>query len=145
MKKKRNAGVGSWVVTRRSDGHVIGEFFDRKNVNKFDPKKVRIETAAEYLGRINAAIKARGGRSNPTTSRSKYRRFVIPGRSKSQFVKSTFRTIPIGKRGNKALVACLKQRWDSRRKRCKKGMRAYELLIKKGQRAPRVSRLRKKR
>ena len=47
----------SWVVTRRSTGEVIGEFFDYQNVRKFDPKKVIIETARQYLYRINDKIK----------------------------------------------------------------------------------------
>jgi hypothetical protein len=45
---------GSWIVTRRATGAVIGEFFDRNNVEKFDPEKCLIETAAQYLGRVNA-------------------------------------------------------------------------------------------
>lgn len=44
---------GSWVITRKSDGRVVGEFFDRENVSMFDPEKVLIETAAAYLARIN--------------------------------------------------------------------------------------------
>lgn len=45
---------GSWIVTRKSTGEVIGEFYDRKNVERFDPEKCLIETAMKYLGRINA-------------------------------------------------------------------------------------------
>lgn len=44
---------GSWVVTRRSTGEVIGEFFVRANVGRFDPEKVLIETAVQYLARVN--------------------------------------------------------------------------------------------
>jgi hypothetical protein len=44
---------GSWVVSRL-DGEVVGEFFDRRIVERFDPKKVIIETAMQYLGRINS-------------------------------------------------------------------------------------------
>ncbi len=44
---------GSWVATRRETNEVIGEFYVRANVEKFDPKKVLIETAAQYLARIN--------------------------------------------------------------------------------------------
>lgn len=47
---------GSWVVTRRATGEVIGEFYDRKNVERFNPDKVFIETAAQYLGRINSKL-----------------------------------------------------------------------------------------
>ncbi|WP_396328515.1 hypothetical protein [Burkholderia anthina] len=48
---------GSWVVTRKATGEVFGEFFVRSNVAKFDPDKVLIETAAQYLGRINREIR----------------------------------------------------------------------------------------
>lgn len=44
---------GSWVVIRKSDGVVIGEFFNRKNVEKFDPEKVTVMTTAQYLGSLN--------------------------------------------------------------------------------------------
>lgn len=43
----------SWVVTRKADGQVIGEFFNRKNVEQFNPEKVTIETTLQYLCRIN--------------------------------------------------------------------------------------------
>lgn len=48
---------GSWIVTRRT-GEVIGEFFDRRNVERFNPATCLIETAAQYLGRVNAEIRA---------------------------------------------------------------------------------------
>ena len=43
---------GSWVVTRKATGKVIGEFFDRRNVEKFNPATCLVETTAQYLGRI---------------------------------------------------------------------------------------------
>ena len=53
--------TSSWVITRKTTGEVIGEFFDRRNVDKFDPAKCLIETAHEYLCQINAALlRARG-------------------------------------------------------------------------------------
>lgn len=55
----------TWILTRKSTGEVIGEFYDYKNVLKYDPKKVLIETAREYLGRINQEIKDRDSRKNP--------------------------------------------------------------------------------
>ena len=48
---------GSWVVTRRDTGEVIGEFFHRPNVEKCNPDRVTIETALQYLVRINRGIK----------------------------------------------------------------------------------------
>lgn len=48
----------SWVITRKSTGEVIGEFYNWKNVLKFDPSKCLIETATNYLCRINKEIKA---------------------------------------------------------------------------------------
>ncbi len=49
---------GSWIVSRRATGEVIGEFFDRTNVERFNPQTCLIETALTYLCRINAAIAA---------------------------------------------------------------------------------------
>jgi hypothetical protein len=51
-------GCNSWVVTRKSTGEVVGEFYDWRNVAIFDPDKALIETAADYLDRINEEIKA---------------------------------------------------------------------------------------
>jgi hypothetical protein len=44
---------GSWVVSRKSTGDVIGEFFDRRSVERFNPQTCIIETAQQYLARIN--------------------------------------------------------------------------------------------
>lgn len=44
---------GSWVVSRKADGQVIGEFFNVNNVKKFNPNKVIVETTLQYLCRIN--------------------------------------------------------------------------------------------
>ena len=53
---------GSWIITRKDDGEVIGEFYDRKNAEAlFDTGKVVIETAAQYLGRINREIQKKAG------------------------------------------------------------------------------------
>ncbi len=51
-------GSGSWIVSRRDTGEVVGEFFTRQNVEAFNLDRVIIETARQYLERINAAIKA---------------------------------------------------------------------------------------
>lgn len=53
---------GSWVITRRATEEVIGEFYDRKLVERFNPATCLVETASQYLGRINAVIQeqARG-------------------------------------------------------------------------------------
>ena len=45
---------GSWVITRIATGEVIGEFYNRETVENFDNDEWLIETAAQYLGRINA-------------------------------------------------------------------------------------------
>lgn len=47
---------GSWILTRRATGEVIGEVYDRAHVVRFNPATVLIETAAQYLGRINRQI-----------------------------------------------------------------------------------------
>jgi hypothetical protein len=49
---------GSWVATRKSTGEVIGEFYVRDNVEKFNPATVLVETILQYLVRIRATIKA---------------------------------------------------------------------------------------
>lgn len=47
---------GSWVVSRKSTGEVIGEFYERSNVEKFNPATCLIETALQYLYRLNREI-----------------------------------------------------------------------------------------
>lgn len=47
---------GSWVVCRKDTGAVVGEFYDRRTVERFNADKVTIETAYVYLCRINAEI-----------------------------------------------------------------------------------------
>jgi hypothetical protein len=48
---------GSWIVSRKSTGEAIAEFFraDRHLVERINTAAYRIETAAQYLGRINGA------------------------------------------------------------------------------------------
>jgi len=48
---------GSWVVSRKN-GEVVGEFFERANVEKFNPATCYVETAYQYLCRINRSEKA---------------------------------------------------------------------------------------
>lgn len=43
----------SWIVIRKATGEVIGEFYDRRNVERFNPDKVTIQTAAQYLAALN--------------------------------------------------------------------------------------------
>lgn len=52
---------GSWIITRRASGEVIGEFSERSNVEKFNPETCLIETAAQYLGRLNSEIASQRG------------------------------------------------------------------------------------
>lgn len=47
----------SWVVTRKATGEVIGEFFVRESVERFNHENCLIETAAQYLCRIASEIK----------------------------------------------------------------------------------------
>jgi len=47
---------GSWIVTRKRDGHVIGEFFSRGVVGQFRRDEYLIETAAQYLTRLNQSL-----------------------------------------------------------------------------------------
>ena len=48
---------GSWVITRIATGEVIGEFFSRSNVEKFNGATCRAETAYQYLTRVNREIR----------------------------------------------------------------------------------------
>jgi hypothetical protein len=43
---------GSWIATLPNG--VVAEFFDRRNAEKADAAGWKVETAAQYLGRINA-------------------------------------------------------------------------------------------
>lgn len=44
---------GSWIVSRRDTGEVAFETFERSVVERLDPAKAIIETAAQYLGRLH--------------------------------------------------------------------------------------------
>lgn len=48
----------SWVVSRKLDGSVIGEFFSHEVVARFNPATTTVETAAAYLARINLKIRS---------------------------------------------------------------------------------------
>ena len=50
-------GCKSWVATRKATGEVIGEFFVRASVEKFNPKTVLVETTADYLARYNVEVR----------------------------------------------------------------------------------------
>lgn len=50
--------TGSWIVSRRDTGLVVGEFFDERIVRRFNPDVVMIETAHEYLARLNRTVRA---------------------------------------------------------------------------------------
>lgn len=52
---------GSWIVTRKSDGAVIGELFHRQTVERINGEKYLVETAAQYLGRLNQRDAATAG------------------------------------------------------------------------------------
>ena len=56
---------GSWVVTEKLTGKVVGEFFNQKTVEKINTKKYLVETAGQYLGRINRESR----RKNPIARR----------------------------------------------------------------------------
>lgn len=47
---------GSWIVSRK-DGMVVGEIFERSNVEKFNPETCIVETSYQYLTRINRESK----------------------------------------------------------------------------------------
>jgi hypothetical protein len=43
----------SWIAIRKSDGKVIGEFYNLSSVERFNPEKVLIQTAVQYLSSLN--------------------------------------------------------------------------------------------
>lgn len=47
----------AWIVTRKVDNSLIGEFYERSNVEKFNFVTCRVETSMEYLTRINREIR----------------------------------------------------------------------------------------
>jgi hypothetical protein len=51
----------SWVVTDPKSGRVY-ELYSRTNVEEIAAQGWRVETAAKYLGRINAEIRAAASR-----------------------------------------------------------------------------------
>lgn len=48
---------GSWIVIRKNNNEIIGEFFDRKNLEKFNPEKAIIKTSYQHLVDVNKTIK----------------------------------------------------------------------------------------
>ncbi|MGF9916323.1 hypothetical protein [Paenibacillus ehimensis] len=44
-------------MTRKADVSVIGEFYSHYIVSRFNPATCNIETASEYLSRINREIR----------------------------------------------------------------------------------------
>ena len=51
--------TNSWIITKKETGELIGEFYNWALVERFNPAKVLVETAYEYLTRINKQIKER--------------------------------------------------------------------------------------
>lgn len=51
---------GSWIVTARRDGKVVGEFYSRSLVERINTERYSVETAAQYLGRLNRSLLAAG-------------------------------------------------------------------------------------
>jgi hypothetical protein len=48
----------SWVVTRTVDGSAVVETFSRQIAEKFNTEGFKVETALQYLCRINKQIKS---------------------------------------------------------------------------------------
>lgn len=47
---------GSWIVVRRATGEVVGEFFERASVERFDPAVCEVRTAQQHLAAVNRAL-----------------------------------------------------------------------------------------
>lgn len=43
----------SWVVIRKEDGHVLGEFTNRKTLYRFNADKVQVKTIVQHLASLN--------------------------------------------------------------------------------------------
>jgi len=63
----------------------------------------------------------------PYSKKAKYIHKVI--KNKDEFDSRSFRTIPLGKSGKKAVVGCPVGQWQPRKKRCKVGMKIQKKLI----------------
>lgn len=50
---------GSWIVVRRATGEVVGEFFDKASVERFDPAVCEVRTAQQHLAAVNRALKTK--------------------------------------------------------------------------------------
>lgn len=46
-------GCGSWIVSRKDTGEVVGEFFSARTVGRIDQTRFNVESALDYLARIN--------------------------------------------------------------------------------------------
>lgn len=46
-------GCNSWIVTRKDDGSVIGEFYDGQIVSRFNPETTNVQSALDYLQGLN--------------------------------------------------------------------------------------------
>lgn len=42
----------TWVAIRKRDGKWLGEFYNLKNVERFNPEKVEVLTHQQYLERL---------------------------------------------------------------------------------------------
>ena len=60
----------------------------------------------------------------------RYRRYAKRG--KGRFDKRSIRTIRVGRHGKLMRVACPRGAWSPKYKRCRKGMRAYSLMLPVG-------------
>jgi hypothetical protein len=50
----------SWIITRTSDGRAIFETFSEKVADRINRDVYTVETAWEYLARINRAVREQG-------------------------------------------------------------------------------------
>jgi len=63
----------------------------------------------------------------PYSKKAKYTHKKVE--DKENFDPRSFRTIPLGKSGKKAVVGCPVGQWQPRKKRCKVGMKIQKKLI----------------
>jgi len=58
---------GSWIVSSRTTGLAVLETFERTTAERINQNAYRVETTAQYLGRINRAIRSNYGVAMTTT------------------------------------------------------------------------------
>lgn len=60
---------GSWIVVSRETGKPVLETYNRATASAINQARYEVLTAAQWLGRFNAMVRAHGGRDPFETAR----------------------------------------------------------------------------